>query len=256
MMKKHDDFLSYLTNEGLDISSTLPAFLNLFRELPTDDLSGGIHTQGAWNLFAILRAIQPTQYIEIGVWKGFSAWLASKALPSSTSINCFDPRVKQIDRLIPIIVPYAQYSYHDFSTPTYMNVITEQKNSKIFGFIDDHQDCLERLLICFSRGFDFILFDDDYKGKGGHRSLFNLTQEAQKDELLKNTLDLTICDYVEIPALDVWIDKCPELISIAELDPSKIWRPMTLIKLNKLQSRGWTGGTLHSKENIIQPFNL
>lgn len=71
-------------------------FLPLYLARPIQDNAGGMGINHSFALWSILRKIKPKLFVESGVWKGHSTWIAELASPS-TKIICFDLDFKVLE---------------------------------------------------------------------------------------------------------------------------------------------------------------
>ena len=128
------------------------------------DNEGGMDlVEGTW-LYSILQKIKPMCFIESGVWRGFSSWIFDEVNDYCAKHILYDPGFFEsgFNNLLKHKVANGHYFYEDFGSTRFSGVA---KNATIF--FDDHQDYLERLLLSYSRGAKYAIFDDNYFFGGG-----------------------------------------------------------------------------------------
>jgi hypothetical protein len=154
---------------------------------------GGLRGVSAFALWWFVRRGNPEVVFESGVWKGFSTWLIEQAAPEA-EVFCFDP-VVFLEGYIQGMGPtyrskHAHYSGQDFSCAPIREMIAGRE--KVLAFFDDHQNKWPRLEQCRRYGVTDIVFDDNYRGAGTHRTL---------EEEPRALLESEIAEYEIFPAL-------------------------------------------------------
>lgn len=190
-----------------------------------DANDGGMKILGAISLVQCLTLARPGVYVELGAWKGISTLIARHFLPKETDIFVFDPLLHNFSEK----VERVSFSREDWAKPSYLSLNTTGG----FLFADDHQDVVERLLTAWVRGYDFVLFDDDYNGRADHRTFRNFVlQKLKADTALAEMMDFCIDKLVLLSRPDVTLP--------SDADPH--WRDQAFVKLKKPMEKGWTMG--------------
>ncbi|KAA2238235.1 hypothetical protein [Salinarimonas soli] len=132
--------------------ATVAAFLDLIRTCPVRQKRGGNGFNGALQVYAVVRALQPSVIVESGVFRGLTTWLMRQAAPDAT-ILCFDPNLGNLHYRDPA----ARYSTDDWSSADLSGLDT----ADALAFFDDHISQARRILESSDRGFRRVLFDDN-----------------------------------------------------------------------------------------------
>jgi hypothetical protein len=187
---------------------------------------GGLKLFGLIAFVQTLIAVRPRTYVELGAWKGFSAATARHYLPKDASMYIFDIDLSKFnERIIG-----AKFSQSDWATPSFMAI---KKISPSYIFADDHQDVLERIATAWMRGYNYILFDDDYSSSADHRTFRNYILSAyEKDENISKLLNLCVENVVLMSQPKI------ELPLGADIQ----WRDKAFVKLRSNTAHGWTAG--------------
>ena len=182
--------------EFLEISflrSQLVPFLEKYRQRPFEDNSGGVAIAGSFGLYELVRRIKPNKIIESGVWKGHTTWLLGQAAPDAQLV-CFDPRISDIQGNLKFVSESATYKAEDFGSLKFKEITS---GDNVLAFFDDHQDAMERVGVSVARGIKHVVFDDNYFGEGGHRSVFHVLRAGGVEAaLLKAVVEFA---YVSPP---------------------------------------------------------
>ncbi len=131
---------------------TVRAFLDLIRACPVRQKRGGNGFNGALQVYAVVRALQPAVIVESGVFRGLTTWLMRQAAPEAR-ILCFDPNLGNLHYRDPA----ARYSTDDWSTHPFEGADL----SGALAFFDDHISQARRIREASERGIQRILFDDN-----------------------------------------------------------------------------------------------
>ena len=156
-----------LAGAGLDVprdlESIVRAFLGEIRASPVRQKHGGNGVNGALQIYAIARVLNPPVLIESGVFRGFTTWVLRQACPEAR-IFCFDPAPKGLQYRD----PRAIYRARDWSEFDFKGVDL----SAALALFDDHISQERRINEAAERGLRRLLFDDDspahcIHGQGG-----------------------------------------------------------------------------------------
>ena len=141
-----------------NFSTYIEEFLRIYVERPFRRNLGGMGLNHSFAVFAMLRKLQPTLVIESGVWRGYSTWLISRALPG-VRIVALDPRpdFRELD------LDGVQYLSDDFAGIDW----TKFDISDSVCFFDDHVSALARLMEMKWAGFNRAIFEDNYPPGAG-----------------------------------------------------------------------------------------
>lgn len=182
-----------LTSELLSLDkacifSALDNFADtVYAKSPLDNNEGGMGIEASFWAWLICNHLRPATIIESGVWRGFTTWIFD-SIDSIENIYCFDPAVAD-----PSFIKYkskkAVYFAEDFSSTKFSFI----DPSDALFFFDDHQDQMERLVVSWLRGAQWVLLDDNYFwGGGGHSSL---ADSMRNDEPFLKTIveNIFIC---------------------------------------------------------------
>ncbi len=221
-----------------DIAACAREFARLYENRPFDN-SNGLHAMGAFNLFYLMRSIDPTFVVESGIWRGFSTWIIGQAVPQAR-VMCLDPVLafdSYLDqsKYLPVYrLPGAEYSHEDFSAHDYP--IRDAETSVVF--FDDHHNKLRRLRTAKLRNFRHIIFDDNMPYPYTHLSLEQIIAEGGRENELMETIDTydimpPLWDIhrngIDIPGLNIeGIDGLKELFNVPT---SYTW--MTYVRLRR-----------------------
>jgi hypothetical protein len=113
---------------------------------------GGNGFNGALQIYAVARALNPPAIVESGVFRGFTTWILRQACPQAR-IFCFDP----VPGNLQYRDPQASYSAGDWSAFDFSGV--ECKTA--LALFDDHISQERRVGEAAARGMRHLLFDDD-----------------------------------------------------------------------------------------------
>ena len=170
----------------------LREFAAVMRRAPFPN-RGGLRGVSAFALWWFVRRSNPAVVFESGVWKGFSTWLIEQAAPKA-ELFCFDPVVFLQQYIWGMGRKYrsqrAHYSGDDFSCAPIPDLVAGR--APVLAFFDDHQNKWPRLEQCRRFGITEIVFDDNYRGTGTHRTL---------EEEPRALLEREIAEYEIFPAL-------------------------------------------------------
>ena len=139
---------------NFEIVKFLDEFLEIYKERPIKDNSGGMEFPHMFGLYFLLKKLKPDFVVESGVYKGQSTWLIEKMLPN-INILSLDPNLNQrkyISKSNKVKYSDLDFINHDFSNIT---------NNSLVLF-DDHQNFYERLVFSHFFGFKHIIGDDNY----------------------------------------------------------------------------------------------
>lgn len=132
----------------------LNEFLEIYRNRPIKNNTGGMKSPHMFNAWYIIKKLQPDIIIESGVWKGQGTWFFENASPNSDIIS-IDP--------YPQFREYtsnkAKYITEDFLSINWSNKI---KTLNSLVFFDDHQSCIERIKHCKKHNLQRMIFEDNY----------------------------------------------------------------------------------------------
>jgi hypothetical protein len=213
-----DEFIQRVGNAGL-----------LQRVLAND---GGMKILGAYSLVKILTELSPRIYIELGAWKGLSVEIVESFFAPHVKCFAFDPSLHHIQNKLCGV----NYSSKDWATPYYQQI--QATDGPTLLFADDHQDVVERLLVAWSRGVEYVLFDDDYNQSADHRTVSNFIVKLSEGDAVYTVLDRIVSD--------IQLIRSPS--GIQKLEQDKIethWRDQALVRLTRMDHRGWTMGQAH-----------
>lgn len=134
------------------LDQTVREFWDLIPACPVRQKHGGNGFNGGLQVYAIVRALQPTAIIESGVFRGLTTWLMRQAAPEA-EILCFDPDLDHLHYRD----AKARYSRQDWSTAD----LSGLDPGGTLAFFDDHIAQGRRILEAAERGITRLLFDDN-----------------------------------------------------------------------------------------------
>ena len=70
-----------------EIIKYLDEFIELYKERPIKDNSGGMKFPHMFALFFFLKTLRPDFVVESGIFKGQSTWLIEKTLPNAKDMG-------------------------------------------------------------------------------------------------------------------------------------------------------------------------
>ena len=156
---------------------SVQAFDALYQKHPlANNNQGGLGPAGAFYLHTALKQFPKTHtVIESGVWRGASTWFIEQSLPNLKTLYCLDPNVNDVD-FYKYRSKLATYSPVDFLKQIWD--LPDPANTLVF--FDDHQDVLERLLLCKKLGIKNIILDDNYDADcGDHQTTYTIPQDKK-----------------------------------------------------------------------------
>jgi hypothetical protein len=127
-------------------------FLGRIRSSPVRQRHGGNGFNGALQIYAIARALDPPVIVESGVFRGFTTWVLREACPHA-QIFSFDPVLDHLSYRDGT----AAYSTGDWSAFDFAGV----ELSAGLALFDDHISQEKRVLEAAARGLTRLMFDDD-----------------------------------------------------------------------------------------------
>ena len=133
--------------------AAVPDFFALYDQRAVRDNDGGSGFNDSLWLYVVARVFAPQAIVESGVHKGHSTWVLRQACPRA-AIHCFD-------------VDLSKLLYHDelaiYFDRDWMEVQLDiPKDATRLAFFDDHISHARRLSEAKARGFDLLLFDDNF----------------------------------------------------------------------------------------------
>lgn len=146
------DFAAAGLPGAADLDGIVRDFWNLICSAPVRQRRGGNGFNGALQLYAVVRALQPTVIIESGVFRGLTTWVMRQACPEAR-LFCFDPDLSGLRYRD----PRAHYSARDWSAHDFAGVDL----SGAVAFFDDHISQARRIVEAHERGITRVLLDDD-----------------------------------------------------------------------------------------------
>ncbi len=135
-----------------EIKKEIPNFYELYKKSPFKQNLGGMGASHMFACYFLLKKLNPSIVIELGVWKGGSTWLIENTLPNAKIIS-LDPNLKKQR----YISKNAKYIKKDFGLLNW-DKIPKEKTLIIF---DDHQNALKRVKQAKKFGFKHLIFDDN-----------------------------------------------------------------------------------------------
>ncbi|MGU3536666.1 hypothetical protein [Methylobacterium sp. A54F] len=128
------------------------AFWELIPGAPVRQRRGGSGFNGALQVYVILRAWQPRQVVESGVFRGLTTWVIRQACPQA-ALFCHDPDLSGLQYRDPA----ARYATGDWSEADWSGL----DPAGAVAFFDDHVSQGRRVVEARARGITRLLFDDD-----------------------------------------------------------------------------------------------
>lgn len=205
---------------------------------------GGMDVVSGGYLYLILKKIQPMLFLESGIWRGYSSMIFDSINDYGASHYLFDPGIRDANFMNLLKYKVNKGHYHDADIGS--SLFSSIGRNGTF-FFDDHQDQLERLLIAFSRGAKYAIFDDNYMfGGGGHSSLFDHFRQGRNSTLLNAIVDSV---YIAQPLLtknkgiEPLFNTENEIdIDLIKYDANFQW--LTLVKLKEIDSISKSQGSI------------
>lgn len=164
-----------------EIKKSIPIFIELYKNKPIADNQGGMKSPHMFAAWFMLKKINPKNVIESGVWKGQGTWLIETTLPEA-NIFSIDLNLKKRE----YISDKVKYFNKDFSKIDWSMI--ENKEDTLL-FFDDHQNAVERVMLCERKGFKHLVFEDNYpENQGDCYSLKKALQylESNTNNIRKN----------------------------------------------------------------------
>jgi hypothetical protein len=147
---------SDLSHAGLsaprDLEGMVREFAALIGASPVRQKHGGNGFNGALQIHAIARALDPPVIIESGVFRGFTTWILRQACPEAR-VFCFDPVLQNLQYRD----SWATYRAGDWSDFDFSGIDL----SNALALFDDHISQERRVGEAAALGMRHLLFDDD-----------------------------------------------------------------------------------------------
>lgn len=139
---------------GAAVADWIHEFFHRYAERPVRDNAGGSGFNDALWLFVAARAIAPSQIVESGTHRGFSAWVLRQACPQAP-LSTFDVDTSKVEWSDPnVTVTQGDWSTH---------VAADPANAETLAFFDDHINHARRVAEAHARGFRWLLVDDNFR---------------------------------------------------------------------------------------------
>jgi len=165
-------------------------FLELYEKRPFRNNEGGLKSICAFSLWYFLRRVRPNLVVENGVSKGLSTWLIEKTLPDA-DIICLEPHpeVRQYTskNAIYLCVDFAEMDFKNYEI------------SNALVFFHDPQNAYSRILQAWEKGFEHLIFDDNYPGGSGSHMTLQACLSSDKERAAR--LRQIIEEYEIFPPL-------------------------------------------------------
>lgn len=133
-----------------DARAQVTSFLAAYSERPVRDNDGGSGFHSLFWIHMVAAMLAPRKIVESGVWKGQSTWTLRRACPQS-DIFSFDVDLAGLEHTD----PGASYTEADW---TAVEMVGDDRD---LAFFDCHVNHGRRLHEAHSRGFRWVLVDDD-----------------------------------------------------------------------------------------------
>lgn len=146
-------------------SSYIEEFLDLYKNKPIEDNTGGMKSPHLFNMYCLLKELNPNLIIESGVWKGQGTWLFEQACPDSTIISFdvyYGNQVYKSDK-----VQYLQMDISTFDWNNFFETMEQFTPENTLLFLDDHTDFIKRIKFLETVPFKKIVFEDNYPPNQG-----------------------------------------------------------------------------------------
>jgi hypothetical protein len=139
----------------------LDEYLNLYKNKPVIDNTGGMKSPHLFNMFCLLKEIKPKLIVESGVWKGQGTWMFECACPESDIISfdvCMDRLLYTSEK-----VTYVNGDFTHVDWNLFFSTNKKYNSNNTLLFLDDHVDFTERLkFLSSTKFFKKIIFEDNY----------------------------------------------------------------------------------------------
>tara|TARA_B110001452_G_C15182066_1_gene410577 strand:- start:56 stop:1222 length:1167 start_codon:yes stop_codon:yes gene_type:complete len=146
------------------LRSELEPFARTFARRPSLRNSGGTGFFHAFYLWAAVRWLKPLHIVESGAYEGLGTWILRQAAPQA-QIIVLTPGMPTLFRDRRADSRYfTDAAFKDFSDVDWECLGINKKRTLVF--FDDHQAGYRRMLEAHARGFEHLLFDDNYP-RGG-----------------------------------------------------------------------------------------
>jgi hypothetical protein len=190
----------------------LPLFLKVYSQRPVLDNKYGTQFGHQFAMWCAVRKVRPRHIIESGVNKGQGTWILRQAAPDAQLI-LLDPRDDGI--LYRDMRPDTRYftgmHFQDFADISWSRLRVDV--SRTLVYFDDHQAGVVRAHQATTRGFRYVMMDDNYdRDKYDNLSLkvacyVKLGRYARRDIMFKDNFGQTThpLGYAELQLVDaVW----------------------------------------------------
>jgi hypothetical protein len=138
--------------EKAQVESLTEDFLELYPSRPLEKNPGGCDIKPCYWLYLIAKRLSPTLIVESGIWKGQTLWLWRRACPDAV-IHGFDIDLKNLEYRDTEIF-YHRQDWND-------SQIRCTDPDKSLVFFDDHINQARRIHEAHSKGFKWLIFDDN-----------------------------------------------------------------------------------------------
>jgi len=158
-----------------ELAKELKHFNSLYKKKPIKTNTFGMRSVSMFWVYYIVKTINPDLIVESGIYKGQSTWLLEQAAPNAKIIS-IDPKLNSREYISPKVCYYTR----DFSQINFGDI----SNLVALCFFDDHQNALSRVKQAYEKGFEHLIFDDNYPiGWGDHLSLEHCKANGKFSEI-------------------------------------------------------------------------
>ena len=150
-------FREFLASQALfeavdaDWELAIPEFYQAYLKSPFRGQAGGSRFNNLLWLYLIIRAYSPSVMVDVGTYKGASAWAMALGAPG-VPLYSFDIDLSNLKLRVP--AKYIESDWKDF--------VFAEDISRGVCYFDDHVDQARRLLEAAAAGFPMVIFDDDF----------------------------------------------------------------------------------------------
>ena len=142
-----------------ELGAWVAEFFRIHAHSPAGDNAGGSGVNDSLWLFVLARALRPERIVESGTHRGHSAWVFHRACPG-VPIDTFDVNTSRL--------AWSHELLHAHQGDWTQTVGADPANARALVFFDDHINHARRVAEAHTRGFRWVLVDDNFAATQVH----------------------------------------------------------------------------------------
>ena len=199
--------IDFTTEEKIDFMNE---FLSLYEERPVQNNQGGMKIPHLFNLYLVLKKLNPKLIVESGIWHGQGTWFMEKVCPDAKIIS-FDIELS-LRSFISDKVEYNQHDITEYDWVDFFEKNSEYTPENTLLFLDDHVNFDTRVDFISNLSFKYVINEDNYPPNQGDCITPKKILESDKyvidragnrqwhifDDGVKSSLENAIIHYEEL----------------------------------------------------------